>query len=203
MPTRRLIVAAAAAAACPGGPARAQTDERMPPIAVRRSEFTVSRQLIVARPDLPVPDDPDVLVYIQQAIDRNVLVYAARRRPDGTLDPSRPVEVFWRRFNEDGRKRELSFFERVFAFGISARPAGPGRFVATVAAYRDREATVEIGEDGKPRALLRMGQRLVRVVYAYANAERGRFIPTVHHVDIHGFDVATGEAIRERVPVSM
>lgn len=200
MPTRRMI--AAAALLLPAA-ARAQGDERMPPIAVRRSQITVSRQLIVARPDLPVPSDPDVLVYIQQAIDRNVLVYAARRRPDGSLDPSRPVEVFWRRFNEDGRRRDLSFFERVFAFGINTRPAGQGRFHAAVAAYRDREATVDIGEDGKPRALLRVGQRTMRVVYAYALAERGRFIPTVRHVDIHGFDIATGEAIRERVPVSM
>ncbi|MFN3853215.1 MAG: DUF4833 domain-containing protein [Phreatobacter sp.] len=201
MPTRRMILAAAAA--LPTASDRAAADERLPPITLRRSEFTVSRQLIVARPDLPVPDDPDILFYVQQAIDRNVLVYAARRRPDGTLDPSRPVDVFWRRFNEDGRRRDLSFFERVFAFGVSAWPAGEGRFHAAVAAYRDRSALIDRGEDGKPRALLRMGARTVRVVYAYANAERGRFIPTVHHVDIHGFDVATGEAIRERVPVSM
>lgn len=201
MPTRRMILAAAAA--LPAAADRAAADERLPPIAVRRSEFTVSRQLIVARPDLPVPDDPDILFYVQQAIDRNVLVYAARRRTDGSLDPSRPVEVFWRRFNEDGRRRDLSFFERVFAFGVSAWPVGEGRFRAAVAAYRDREAVIDRGEDGKPRALLRMGARTVRVVYAYANAERGRVIPTVHHVDIHGFDVATGEAIRERVPVSM
>ncbi|WP_439573194.1 DUF4833 domain-containing protein [Phreatobacter sp.] len=203
MPTRRLLVATAASAILPGVAARAQTDDRLPPIAVRRSEFTVSRQTIVARPDLPVPDDPDTLFYVQQAIDRNILVYAARRRPDGALDAARPVEVFWRRFNEDGRRRDLSFFERVFAFGISAEPAGQGRFRATLAAYREREATVDIGEDGKARALLRMGTRTVRVVYVYANVERGRFIPKVHHVDIHGIDLASGEAIRERVPISM
>jgi hypothetical protein len=176
----------------------------LPPISVRRSEISVSRSLPVARPDLPVPADPGMLLYVQQAINRNVLVYAARQAPDGKLDANAPVEVFWRRYNDEGgNKRALTFFERVFAFGISAQRIADGRYAARLAGYRERDAVVDIGEDGKPRALLTIGQRTVRVVYAYAMAERGSFIPKVHYVDIHGFDIASGEAVRERVRLDM
>lgn len=199
---RRHLVLTAAASALASAPAGAQ--DRLPPIKVRPSEITVSRTLIVARPDLPVPSDPGMLFYVQQAIDKNILVYAGRQGADGRLDPGQPVEVFWRRYNDDnGARRPLSFFERVFAFGVSSRPLGEGRYSIRIAGYRDREAMVEVGDDRKPRALLTVGPRQIRVVYAYAMAEKRTFIPKIHYVDIHGFDVASGEAVRERIRLDM
>lgn len=186
----------------PASPVLAQ--DRLPPVSIRRSELTVSRSLAVARPDLPVPSDRGMLFYVQHAINRNVLVYAARQRPDGGLDPQAPVEVFWRRHDDDGgRRRELSFFERVFAFGVSARSIDTSRYSARIAGYRERDAVVDVGSDGKPRALMTAGQRTFRVVYAYAQAEDRRFIPKIHHIDIHGIDIASGEAVRERVRLDM
>ncbi len=197
---RSLLLAPVTAAMA--APALAQ--DRLPPISVGNSQITVSRSLIVARPDLPVPNDDGQLVYIQHAINRNIIVFAARRGADGKLDASSPVDVYWRRYHDDnGNRRALSFFERVFAFGVSAERIGEGRYSARMAGYRERDATVEIGEDGKPRALLKVGPRTVRVVYAYAMVESGRFIPRVRYVDVHGFDIQSGEAVRERVPVDM
>ncbi|MDP3545409.1 MAG: DUF4833 domain-containing protein [Phreatobacter sp.] len=200
--SRRSLIAAPALAVIAGGQGHAQ--ERLPPIAIRRSEITVSRALIVARPDLPVPSDPGMLFYVQQAIDRNILVYAARRRPDGPLDPDAPVEVFWRRYNDDGgNRRAISFFERLFAFGVRTEALPEARYSVRIAGYPNRAATVDIGPDGKPRALFAVGTRTIRIVYAYAMAEKTRLIPKVHYVDIHGFDVASGEAVRERLNLNM
>ena len=200
--SRRSLLAVPALAVVAGNEAQAQ--DRLPPIAIRRSEVTVSRALIVARPDLPVPSDPGMLFYVQQAIDKNVLVYSARRRPDGPLDPATPVEVFWRRYNDDdGKRRDISFFERLFAFGVRSQALADGRYSVRIAGYPNRDATVDIGPDGKPRALFAMGNRSVRIVYAYAMAEKTRFIPRIHYVDIHGFDMASGEAVRERLNLSM
>jgi len=199
---RRGLLAAPALAALAATPAGAQ--DRVPPISVRRSEVTVSRALIVARPDLPVPSDQGMLFYVQQAIDRNVIVYAARQRPDGGLDPAAPVEVFWRRYKDDnGNRRAVTFFERVFAFGLRTEPLGGGRYSGRIAGYPERDMTIDVGADGKPRALLAVGSRTMRVVYAYAMAEDRRFIPKIHYVDIHGFDMASGEAVRERINIAM
>ncbi|MDP2801980.1 MAG: DUF4833 domain-containing protein [Phreatobacter sp.] len=199
--SRRGLFAAAGLLA-PTAPALAQ--DRLPPVSIRRSEVSVSRTLTVARPDLPVPGDRGMLCYVQHAINRNVLVYAARQRPDGSLDPQRPVEVFWRRFgDENGNRRELSFFERVFAFGVSTQSIDQARHSARIAGYRERDAVIDVGTDGTPRALMTVGARTIRVVYAYAEAEDRRFIPKIHHVDIHGIDIASGEAVRERVRLDM
>ncbi len=183
-------------------PVRAQ-DDRLPPIAVRRSEVTVSRALVVARPDLPVATDPGLLFYVQHSINRSLIVYAARLRPDGRLDPNQPAEAFWRRFDEQGQRRSLNFFERIFAFGLSTRALPDGRYGARIAGYRAREAIIDLDDKGEPRALLPVGPRMVRVVYAYAMADDVGFIPKIHYVDVHGFDIATGEAIRERIRLDM
>ncbi|WP_170181956.1 DUF4833 domain-containing protein [Phreatobacter stygius] len=177
--------------------------QRLPPIVARGSEVTVSRTLIVARPDLPVATDPGLLFYVQHSINKSLIVYAARLRPDGKLDPNQPVEAFWRRFDEQGQRRALNFFERIFAFGVSTRALPDGRYGARIAGYRAREAIIDLDERGKPRALLPVGSRMVRVVYAYASADDAGFIPKIHYVDVHGFDIATGEAIRERIRLDM
>jgi hypothetical protein len=203
MLTRRQIPLLSTLFAVGGGAGAASQDDRLPPIAVRSSEVKVSRALVIARPDLPVPTDPGMLFYIQHSINKNQIVYAGRQNADGKFDRSEPVEAFWRRFDEDGRRRALTFFERVFAFGVRIAPLDDQRFQARIAGYRDRSVVVDLDDKGKPRALLAVGSRTVRVVYAYASADGGSFIPKIHYVDFHGFDIATGEAIRERNRLDM
>ena len=203
MLTRRQIPFLSALMAIGGTTTALSQDDRLPPIAVRGSEVTVSKALLVARPDLPVPADPGMLFYVQHSINKNQIVYAARQGADGKLDRGEPVEAFWRRFDEDGRRRALSFFERVFAFGVRVSPLPDDRYRARIAGYQDRSVVVDLDDKGKPRGLLAVGSRMVRVVYAYAVADEGTFIPKIHHVDVHGFDIATGEAIRERIRLDM
>ncbi|WP_168201639.1 DUF4833 domain-containing protein [Phreatobacter aquaticus] len=203
MLTRREIPLLSALFALGGSVGAVAQDDRLPAIAVRGSEVTVSRQLIIARPDLPVPADPGMLFYVQHSINKNQIVYAARQNAAGKLDRDEPVEAFWRRFDEDGRRRALTFFERVFAFGVRVSPLPDERFQARIAGYRDRGIVVDLDGAGKPRGLLTVGQRTVRLVYAYAVADDSGFIPKVHHVDFHGFDIASGEAIRERIRLDM
>jgi hypothetical protein len=203
MLTRRNVALAAVAAAA-GRPAAALAQEdRLPPITVRASEVTVTRQLIVARPDLPVPSDPGQLFYVQHSINKNQIVYAGKLGANGRFDAEEPIEAFWRRFDEDGRRRALSFFERVFAFGVRATPVADQRYRARIAGYSDRDMLVDLDDKGHPRGLFQVGQRTIRVVYAYARADEGSFIPKIHYVDVHGFDIASGEAVRERIRLDM
>ena len=64
------------------------------------------------RPEYQVPDEPDMLFYIERSTNSNTVVYAARRGANGALDTTAPVETFWRWFNVDGAKKPLNFIER-------------------------------------------------------------------------------------------
>ncbi len=175
--------------------ARAETPIILPAM---RSEFQTFADLPVVRPQ-HVPKDDGLLFYVQHSINANVIVYAARRKATGGLDPSGPIEVFWRRYGDKGQRRELSFFERMFAFGAGVMPAGDGRWAVGLVSLHERKGTLDIGPDGKPRLLVDVDKRPMRPVYVYAEAINVGFIPTIRHIDL--FAVADGEKgfLRERV----
>ncbi len=198
IPSRRFVLGLALAAV--GGTglvgrARAEPQIVLPKM---RSEFQTFADLPVVRPQ-HVPQDEGMLFYVQHSINANVIVYAARRGADGRLDPRDPIEVFWRRYASTGRRRELSFFERVFAFGVSALPVGDGRWSVGLVSFQEREGSLDMGPDGKPRLLVPVDKRPMRPVYVYAEAIAGTFIPTIRHIDL--FAAIDGEKgyLRERV----
>ena len=64
-----------------------------------------------------IPDDPNMMFYIQKNINPNTIVYALNLGADGKIDPKKPMEVFWRRYEkENGIKKELGWLEKTFAF---------------------------------------------------------------------------------------
>ena len=198
VPSRRFVLGLALATV--GGLGSVGRARAEPPIVLptMRSEFQVFPELPVARPQ-HVPQDEGMLFYVQHSINANVIVYAARRGATGGLDARNPVEVFWRRYASRGQKRDLSFFERMFAFGVATLPSGEGRWSVGLVSFQEREGTLDIGPDGKPRLLVPVDKRPMRPVYVYAEAVADGFIPTIRHIDL--FVTADGEPgyLRERV----
>lgn len=163
-----------------------------------RSEFARFPTLPIARPQA-IPTDEGMLFFVQHAIDANAIVYAARRLADGRLDPDEPVETFWRRFATAGHRRELSFFERHFAFGLVATPETAGVWSVHVAALSSRKGRLDLGPDGKPRILVDIDGKPRRPVYVWVEAERGHFIPTLRHVDVYAVTEGEKGFYRERL----
>lgn len=197
-PTRRTLLGLAATAgaglAVPA-PALAVPKILLPPM---HSEYTKFDTLPVVRRQ-HVPSDPGLLFYVQQSINANVIVYAVRRLADGRLDPDQPIEVFWRRYATAGHRRELSFFEKMFAFGVACRREAEDVWSVHLVSFPGREGRLDTGPDGEPRFLMEIDHRPMRPVYVYAQADPTGFIPTIHHVDV--FATADGEKgyVRERV----
>lgn len=197
LPTRRAVLGLALASvweAAGVDPARAEPI-LLPPA---RSEIQLFPDLPVVRPQ-HVPQDEGMLFFVQHSINANVIVYATRKGADGALDRRNPIEVFWRRYATAGHRRELSFFERMFAFGVTAQAEGEGRWTVGLVSFPEREGRLDLAADGRPRLTLEVAKRPMRPVYVYAEAIGDGFIPTIRHVDLYA--AADGEKgyVRERV----
>lgn len=152
------------------------------------------------RPDYPVPpDDAKRLFYLQRSSNSNTVVYDARLTPDGRLDPERPVEVYWLRYNTNGKRRGLNFIERHLAYGVEARPADDDAFLVRLVAFSKRELKVFVDEVGKVQATTTIAGRPARLRFLFVEHEEDGLIPTIVHVDVFGEDLKTGAALRERV----
>lgn len=155
-----------------------------------------------AHPDYPLPPASERrLFFLQRSSNANTVVYDARLGADGRLDPERPVEVYWLRYNTSGKRRSLGWLERNLAYGVSATPdpKRAGHYLARVAALEGRRFRVRLDEEGRAAAELAIAGRPARLRLVYVALDGTGAFAEVRHVDLHGEDLETGEAVRERI----
>ncbi|NRG16658.1 DUF4833 domain-containing protein [Rhizobiales bacterium] len=167
------------------------------------SAVSIFRELPVVQPDWPVPDEPNMLLYLQRSTNPNTVIYAARFDSNGLLDRNRPVEVYWRRYNTDGVKKKLGFFEEKMAFGVSARRNGKeNEFDLRIVAFPERTAKLVQDRPGSATLTLTTSDgRLIEPVYAYVEVAEDGILPKVARVKVFGKDVSTGQAVVETISV--
>jgi len=166
------------------------------------SQVEIVEELPVIRPEFPVPDEPNMLFYLQRSTNPNTIVYAAQFREDGRLDPREPVVAYWRRFNTTGERKPLKMMEDAFAFGVRAEATSdPDVFHLYVVSYPERKATVRLVEPGKAEVVLRSGRHAMRPLYAYVDVDESGLVPSVRKVVVLGRDAETGKALVERIQI--
>jgi hypothetical protein len=153
------------------------------------------------RPEFPVPSDPGMLFYIQRSVNSNTVVYAAHVNSQGRFDPDAPVDVYWRWYNVDGRRKALNFIERTMAYGVRsvADHGSGGTFTFQVAALPERELLLEQDGLGHPEAVIRLGNHTAKLVYVYLQVDDSGLMPDVTAMDLFGIDKLTGKSLWEHV----
>jgi phosphatidylglycerophosphate synthase len=143
------------------------------------------------------------LFYLQRNANTNTVVYQLNLDGQGRLNRREPVHVFWLRYAEGGQARALSFIQRRFAYGLHAKPVGPGayelRFVsyAKFPLYLARSAG-----DNQYRVYTTIGRRKAVLQRIFLRIEGGTFwAPNVQYVELKGTDAATGADLVERINV--
>lgn len=163
----------------------------------------ISEKPHMERPDFKVPDDPHQLFFLQRSMNANTIVYAARITVDGRLDAKSPVDVYWRRFNGDGERRELSWLERSFAFGVYSRPArNPGEYQIEFKALPGRPMLLRQTGSGKFELTGQIGPYLVTPTFIFVDLDETSLVPRVQYLYLHGTDVKTGKSITETLAVA-
>ncbi len=165
------------------------------------SQVTELDHILRVRPEYPVPNEPNMLFYIERSVNSNTVVYAANVDAHGRIDPDTPVNAYWRWYNVDGHKKPLIFIERMLAYGIkSVAHDGPhGAITFKVAAVPERKIVLDLDGHGHPEASMQIGGRWVKLVYIYLQVDDSGFLPKVPALDIFGYDKLTGKPLREHI----
>jgi len=165
--------------------------------------ITRSARTVLERPDFPVPHDKNQVLFLQRSMNSNTVVYAARLDKAGKLDAAAPLEVYWRRFNNEGQRKALGTFERLLAFGVTTRPGNrKGTYVVAFRALPRRKMTLRLDDDGRPELITTIGPHLVRPIYIFVDLDDSSLVPKVQYLYLHGVDVKTGQAWAETIAVS-
>lgn len=149
----------------------------------------------------PTPTDKNMLFYIQKSFNTNAVVYTANIDESGKLNPKEPVKVFWRRYQEDGRKRALKYLEKKFAFGVNSKKikGKENAFFFTIASLKHLKIFVTQDKNGKPRIATKIAGKHAELKRVFVKAEHKKLLPKVFYVEVFGRDLKTGEFLYEKI----
>ena len=128
----------------------------------------------------------------------NIVQYDVQLTSDGKLYPEKPVIAYWIRLAEDGRQKELTWFQRKWYYGFTTKyhPISNAAIIEMVRCQRE----IKISEkEGVYRGEVRIdGQPafLERIFVTYP--EKG-LLRTGGYVELYGKDTKTGVDRYEKI----
>ncbi len=146
-----------------------------------------------------LPEHVSRLFYVQRTPNDNTIVYELKMGDNGLPDEDEPVHPYWIRYHDKGEKAELNFIQRKFAYGITSKSLGNGRYDIRFVSYKKFPLLLMKGTDGKYHIFATISQRQFIVNRIFVKIEGGSFwVPNVRYVEFKGTDPATGKEVTER-----
>jgi hypothetical protein len=164
---------------------------------------------VVWRPGDPADSFPvprgvrNQLFYLQRTHNANTIICALNLNGQGEPDEQNPVHVFWIRYTEQGQHAELSFIQRVFAYGIKAKPLGHDEYELRFAGYRNYPLyLMKSPADNKYHVYTSIDRKLAILNRIFIKINGGSFwSPNVEYIEIKGTDPGSGRELVERLKV--
>jgi len=159
---------------------------------------------VIADPQdtFPVPMGiKNQLFYIQRTHNINTIVCELNLTRNGQPDSDNPVHVFWIRYTEKGQRAELSFIQRVFAYGIKAKPISNDKFELHFVSYKKYPLyLMKSNVDNKYHVYARIAQKQAIVNRIFIKTNGGSFwSPNVEYIEVKGIDPNSGKELMERM----
>ncbi|MFT3827549.1 MAG: DUF4833 domain-containing protein [Chitinophagaceae bacterium] len=155
-------------------------------------------------PVFPTPTgNPAQLFYLQRTPNVNTIVCELKYEENGAMDTTNPVHVFWIRYGEQGQRAELSFIQRKFAYGVSAKKVGVEKYELHFVSYKKYSMYLMKGTDRKFHVYASINKKWVILNRIYIKIKEGGsfWSPNIEHVELYGSDPITGEAVMETMKV--
>ena len=150
----------------------------------------------------PTPKNIDnMLFYIQRDPNVNTAIYAINYQENGKIDKSNPIKAYWVRYAEKGEKKDLSYIQRKFAYGIESKSLDNEEFEFQFVSYKKLPLTLKkIGSDQKYHVFVSVNQKRIQVEKIFVRIEGGSFwLPNVKYAEVTGIDASSNKIITERM----
>ncbi|WJS94612.1 DUF4833 domain-containing protein [Flavobacterium johnsoniae] len=153
--------------------------------------------------NFPTPKNVDnMLFYIQRDPNINTAIYAVNYSENGKIDKSNPIKSYWIRYAEKGEKKDFSYMQRKFAYGIESKTTvNNEEFELQFVSYKKLSLTLKkIDSDQKYHVFVNVNQKKIQVEKIFVRIEGGSFwLPNVKYAEITGIDASSNKTITERI----
>ncbi|HMH34480.1 MAG TPA: DUF4833 domain-containing protein [Puia sp.] len=152
----------------------------------------------------PVPKGiKNQLFYVQRTHNINTIVCALNMAQNGQLDKENPVHVFWIRYTEQGRQAELSFIQRVFAYGVKSKPVDHDRYELRFVSYKKFPMyLMKSTNDHQYHVYASIGSKKAVLNRIFIKINGGSiWSPNIEYIEVRGIDAESGKELVERLKV--
>ena len=139
------------------------------------------------------------LFRIERNKNANIVQYDLNIDSSGSIDTSNPLDAYWIMLARDGRREEISAFEKK-AYGYKISQNKDGSFNLVLNSVKEKTIRVFI-ENGIAKAQISINGKKAYLSKVYVFAKEGVLIPTVLYYSLTGTDIATGKEITEKIDV--
>jgi len=151
----------------------------------------------------PTPAVTDnFLFFIQRSMNKNTIAYELNIDKYGKLDNNKPIHPYWIRYEEGGKKQELSYIQESYAYGTEANLTNKKELIfnITLVSYPKQQIVLKkIPGNTKMKAYTSVNGKLIELQKIFFKTDGGTFwSPNIVYIDISGIDLKTGKYITER-----
>ncbi len=158
----------------------------------------ITSSFIPGRETYPVPAGIDnMLFFIQRNLNANAVVYESNFDEEGNLDSEDPITVYWMRYADDGAKKDLGWFEKKLAYGVSTKKINDTEFEVELVAYDGRKFTLKQIAKNKAEVFVTINGISQLVKHVYLEASDGGLMPSVAFIELFG-EAEDGTAVYEK-----
>jgi len=113
--------------------------------------------------NFPTPKNIDnMLFYIQRDPNINTAIYALNYQENGKIEKSNPIKGYWIRYAEKGEKKDFSYMQRKFAYGIESKALNNEEFELQFVSYKKLSLTLKkLDSDQKYHVFVNINQRKI------------------------------------------
>jgi hypothetical protein len=143
------------------------------------------------------------LFYLQRDPNRNTLIYELNVDKSGNIEEDQPVLAYWIRYDENQVKKDLSYVQRKFAYGIDAKKLGKDQFELRFVSHKKLPLyLVRSAEDKKFHVYVTINSKKLLLDRIFVRIEGGSFwLPNVKYVELRGINQANNSLVTERLIV--
>ncbi len=144
------------------------------------------------------------LFYVQRDPNTNTIICQLNIDKNGEVVKDQPVNVFWMRYGDNGEKKELSYIQRKFAYGILTKNLGNGQFELRFTSHKKLPMYLyKSTTDKKYHVYATINNKKMQLDRIFLRIEGGSFwLPNVKYVEIKGHDaVEPTKSLTERIKI--
>ena len=143
----------------------------------------------------PVPKpSPKQLFYLQRTTNSNTIICDVNLDAKGQVIKDNPVHVYWIRYDEGGEKKELSYIQETFAYGIKHELLPTGVYKLHFVSYKKQVFYLKRSpKDNQYKMYFVLNNKEFVLQKLFVRIDGGTFwVPNVVYMEIIGKDEYSG-----------